>query len=90
MKPSLLREFVRRSPDDPAPPGIAGDWYSVENESGARRRHDQGAGGRRPHGLISAAFIESLQTPHGFPPASIRGRDKTPSAGFEDERGSHA
>ena len=33
VKPSLLREFIRRSPDDPeAPPGIAGDWYSVEND----------------------------------------------------------
>jgi catechol 1,2-dioxygenase len=33
VKPSLLREFVRRAPDDPeAPPGIAGDWYSVEND----------------------------------------------------------
>ena len=33
VKPSLLREFVRRSPDDPeTPPGIAGDWYSVEND----------------------------------------------------------
>jgi len=33
VKPSLLREFVRRSPDDPeAPHGIAGDWYSVEND----------------------------------------------------------
>ena len=33
VKPSLLRAFVRRSPDDPAaPPGIAGDWYSVEND----------------------------------------------------------
>jgi catechol 1,2-dioxygenase len=33
VKASLLREFVRRSPDDPeAPPGIVGDWYSVEND----------------------------------------------------------
>jgi len=33
VKPSLLREFVRRPPDDPAaPPGIVGDWYSVEND----------------------------------------------------------
>jgi catechol 1,2-dioxygenase len=33
VKPSLLRAFVRRSADDPAaPPGIAGDWYSVEND----------------------------------------------------------
>jgi catechol 1,2-dioxygenase len=33
VKPSLLREFVRRSPGDPeAPPGIAGAWYSVETD----------------------------------------------------------
>jgi len=33
VKPSLLRAFVRRSADDPAaPPGIAGDWYSVEHD----------------------------------------------------------
>jgi len=33
VKPSLLRAFVRRSADDPAaPPGIAGVWYSVEND----------------------------------------------------------
>ena len=33
VKPSLLREFVRRSADDPArPAGVQGDWYSVEND----------------------------------------------------------
>jgi hypothetical protein len=33
VKPSLLREFVRRSPEDPeTPPGVDGDWYSVEND----------------------------------------------------------
>jgi hydroxyquinol 1,2-dioxygenase len=33
VKPSLLREFVRRAADDPlTPPGVTGDWYSVEND----------------------------------------------------------
>ena len=33
VKPSLLRDFVRRSPDDPGTPaGIDTDWYSVEND----------------------------------------------------------
>jgi catechol 1,2-dioxygenase len=33
VKPSLLREFVARGADDPVrPPGIQGDWYSLENE----------------------------------------------------------
>ena len=33
VKPSLLREFVRRSADDPeTPPEIEGEWYSVEND----------------------------------------------------------
>ena len=33
VKPSLLREFVRRAADDPAAPtGIAGEWFSVEND----------------------------------------------------------
>jgi len=33
VKPSLLREFVTRSADDPdTPPGIAGEWVSVEND----------------------------------------------------------
>jgi len=33
VKPSLLREFVRRSPGDPeAPPGMDGAWYSVETD----------------------------------------------------------
>ena len=33
VKPSLLREFVARRPDDPdLPAGIVGGWYSVEND----------------------------------------------------------
>ena len=33
VKPSLLREFVRRSDDDPGRPvGVTGPWYSVEND----------------------------------------------------------
>jgi catechol 1,2-dioxygenase len=33
VKPSLLREFVLRDADDPArPAGVAGPWYSVEND----------------------------------------------------------
>jgi catechol 1,2-dioxygenase len=33
VKPSLLREFVRRSADDPErPAGVSGPWYSVEND----------------------------------------------------------
>jgi hydroxyquinol 1,2-dioxygenase len=33
VKPSLLRDFVDRSADDPErPPGIEGPWVSVENE----------------------------------------------------------
>jgi catechol 1,2-dioxygenase len=32
VKPSLLRRFVPRSPDDPdRPDGVAGEWVSVEN-----------------------------------------------------------
>ena len=32
VKPSLLREFVRRSADDPErPDGLEGEWFSVEN-----------------------------------------------------------
>jgi catechol 1,2-dioxygenase len=32
VKPSLLREFDRRSPDDPErPDGVEGEWFSVEN-----------------------------------------------------------
>jgi hydroxyquinol 1,2-dioxygenase len=32
VKPSLLREFVRRPADDPArPDGVEGEWFSVEN-----------------------------------------------------------
>ena len=33
VKRSLVREFVRRPPTDPATPaGVDGDWYSVEND----------------------------------------------------------
>ena len=33
VKPSLVREFVRRSADDPArPPMVEGDWWSCEND----------------------------------------------------------
>ena len=33
VKPSLLREFVRRSDDDPErPTGVTGPWWSVEND----------------------------------------------------------
>src|SRR5919204_7045879 len=33
MKPSLVRTFVRREADDPdRPPGVEGEWYSVEND----------------------------------------------------------
>jgi hydroxyquinol 1,2-dioxygenase len=33
VKPSLVREFVERSPDDPErPPGVDGPWVSVEND----------------------------------------------------------
>jgi hydroxyquinol 1,2-dioxygenase len=33
VKPSLLREFVPRLADDPeTPPGVTGDWFSVQND----------------------------------------------------------
>lgn len=33
VKPSLVRQFVPRSADDPdRPPGVTGEWFSVENE----------------------------------------------------------
>ena len=33
VKPSLIRVFARRSADDPAcPPGVTGEWCSVEND----------------------------------------------------------
>jgi hypothetical protein len=33
VKPSLVRDFVRRPGDDPeAPPGVDGEWCSLEND----------------------------------------------------------
>jgi hypothetical protein len=33
VKPSLMRDFVERSADDPdRPAGIDGDWVSVQND----------------------------------------------------------
>jgi hypothetical protein len=33
VKPSLLREVVPHSADDPErPPGVAAEWFSVEND----------------------------------------------------------
>ena len=33
VKPTLLRDFVQRSADDPdRPEGVAGEWFSVENQ----------------------------------------------------------
>jgi catechol 1,2-dioxygenase len=33
VKPSLIREFIPRPADDPErPPGVEGEWYSVEND----------------------------------------------------------
>jgi hydroxyquinol 1,2-dioxygenase len=33
VKPSLVREFVRHSPDEPdRPEGVKGEWYSVQND----------------------------------------------------------
>ena len=33
VKPSLMRDFVARSADDPdRPAGVVGDWVSVEND----------------------------------------------------------
>lgn len=48
VKPSLLRRFVRRSPDDPErPAGVAGEWYSVEIDVTLQRfRQDEQAGWR--------------------------------------------
>jgi hydroxyquinol 1,2-dioxygenase len=47
VKPSLLREFVRRSPDDPERPADAdGEWYSVENDLVLVPDEAAGPGGR--------------------------------------------
>jgi catechol 1,2-dioxygenase/hydroxyquinol 1,2-dioxygenase len=33
VKPSLMRDFVTHSADDPGtPPGVTGEWVSVEND----------------------------------------------------------
>jgi hydroxyquinol 1,2-dioxygenase len=41
VKPSLLRQFVRRTADDPErPAGIEGDWCSVENDVVLERSPD--------------------------------------------------
>ncbi len=48
VKPSLLRTFVERSPDDPERPiGVDGEWVSLENDIvlASRRRRRRG---RRP------------------------------------------
>jgi catechol 1,2-dioxygenase len=45
VKPSLLREFVRRSADDPErPEGVAGEWWSVENDIVLAPASGDGAG----------------------------------------------
>jgi hydroxyquinol 1,2-dioxygenase len=44
VKPSLLRTFVERSPDDPErPPGIEGEWVSLENDIVLASGEDGGA-----------------------------------------------
>jgi hydroxyquinol 1,2-dioxygenase len=44
VKPSLLRAFVERSPDDPErPAGVAGEWVSVENDIVLVQGEDRGA-----------------------------------------------
>ena len=43
VKPSLLREFVRRPADDPArPDGVEGEWFSVENTIVLAPSHEPG------------------------------------------------
>ena len=42
VKPSLLREFVRRPADDPErPDGVEGEWFSVENTLVLAPAHEQ-------------------------------------------------
>jgi catechol 1,2-dioxygenase len=44
VKPSLVRRFVERSPDDPErPAGIDGDWVSLENDIVLAPGDDEGA-----------------------------------------------
>ena len=44
VKPSLLRTFVERSPDDPErPPAIDGEWVSLQNDIVLARGQDGGA-----------------------------------------------
>ena len=44
VKPSLLRTFVERSPDDPGrPAGVAGEWVSLENDIVLAAGDDDGA-----------------------------------------------
>ena len=44
VKPSLLRDFVERSPDDPErPAGVEGEWVSLENDIVLAPGHDGGA-----------------------------------------------
>jgi len=44
VKPSLLRTFVERSPDDPArPAGVDGEWVSLENDIVLASGDDGGA-----------------------------------------------
>ena len=44
VKPSLLREFVERSADDPErPPAIRGEWVSLENDIVLAPGQDGGA-----------------------------------------------
>jgi len=45
VKPSLIRKFVRRAPSDPqCPPGVSGEWFSVEMDFVLADRHDGGDG----------------------------------------------